>query len=80
MMIGTEAADGAGRCAYDSAGFAIPRALAVWAGCDINRIFQSRRYRAIVLRGDEEDSIGSADSLTKCSPVVRGIYVPVLII
>jgi hypothetical protein len=62
-MVGTEPADRSGRDADHGAGLAVPRALAVRARADVDRILQYAGYAAVVFGRHEQQRVGARNAL-----------------
>src|SRR5690606_10826912 len=63
-------------------GLSAPCALAIGPRTDVDRVLKDGRYRAIVLRGDEQHCIGRLDAFPKRCPFGRRVMsvVTVLIV
>src|SRR3981189_1483776 len=80
VVLAPEPADGARRRADDRARLGVPRALAIGARADVDRVFQRGRDRPVVLGGDEQDGIGAFHLGAKLHPGSWRAGVVVLIV
>ena len=80
VMIGAEASYRARRRADDRAGFAVPHALPIRSGPDVQGVLESSRNGAIVLGRHEQDRVATRGALAERRPLGRRLVVEILIV
>src|SRR5664279_2000530 len=80
MMIGAETTDGPRGDADDRPWLAIPHALAVGPGSNVQRVLQDCRHRAVVLRSHEQDCVSGLDPRSEFRPGWRGLSLIVILV
>lgn len=80
VMVGAEAAHRGDRRRHNAGRLARPRVLAPRTRGDVERVFQRRRHRAVVLGSDEQHRVGTRDALAKRGVFSRADLVVVLVI
>src|SRR5687768_11990396 len=71
VMIGSHSPQSAWRDTGNRRGFAAPSALSPGPGADIERVLHCTRHAAIVLGGDEQNSIARLHLFSKPRPRLR---------
>ncbi|MDT4873666.1 hypothetical protein FQZ97_1089220 [compost metagenome] len=79
-MVGTKTTDGARRSTDHRARLATQATLAVGTRADVDGVFQRCRYRAVVFRRDEQQSVGRAHLLAESAVGCRRGNIDVFVV